>query len=690
MATTPRRPPRRWLTVQRQRASEPKDRQRAQTPLMIHRQDMLAEARAAGSPMPACSPAIWAKVKASFQALPPERKRLLEMEAEATKGMAKRARAAAKSKAKAQPSSRCSAPTIPELAIVLDETDRSALVPAAEQVRRPGAIVSLAETLADPNRQALLASPEALQTAADQEVPNYQLSQDVIRRFFCKGSSFGDEGCGVEEANRRWAAISETVAPAADFHEGDLVIDTECGCVCKQSSQAEAVEMFSLLTGSFSVMAKAWSVSKLHRDVAQADVICAFEVFARPVGRRSVRADMVFFVSMSVAIGKVGPLEARTTFALMEPQEEQAELQSPFAGARLRHRYHTSVLPEFDLSSPFSMSGAATAGETSTSTEDEFAAILVKCFSNGRLPGDVRCRRLRWTWDGSSRGIDHVVVEGVKGEAINCLARRAPAPKQKAKKKQEDDFNFLVAIMSAQASATRSTWAAAASSRGGGDEVAAQELGDQDENIMQDMIDQLEDALLGAAGMVSDEEHEELRSYLLQTDAVDEHEEEDAQELAEETGADDVSSAAHAAESSNGGDQDPAPQALVQQPAVEAVTLLESMQSQAAALGFLQYPEGSMNFYIPTPNSEDIVGNTGRKYIGNIRQVKASWKATCKAGHGSSCALFLTPKTFDACIATKDLLSWLSQGQSCSAVDHEEAAYRLKTEKYKMRVRRRT
>lgn len=103
---------------------------RAQSAVLLHRRDMLAEAKCTGSAAQCCSAATWAKVKASF-----ERKRLLEMEADAAKSMAKRQRLLSQSQQPLvrQPRSLV-APVEANMPIVLHTASGAAVAPYFEGV----------------------------------------------------------------------------------------------------------------------------------------------------------------------------------------------------------------------------------------------------------------------------------------------------------------------------------------------------------------------------------------------------------------------------------------------------------------------------------------------------------------------------------------------------------------------------
>lgn len=62
--------------------------------------------------------------------------------------------------------------------------------------------------------------------------------------------------------------------------------------------------------------------------------------------------------------------------------------------------------------------------------------------------------------------------------------------------------------------------------------------------------------------------------------------------------------------------------------------LLVALHSHAVSLNLSEEPPGSMRYHL------GAAGALG--FVGHLRTVRGSWKATCRSGHGSLCSFFLS------------------------------------------------
>lgn len=249
------------------------------------------------------------------------------------------------------------------------------------------------------------------------------MSRVVIQRFFNKHKQFGDQGCGAEVAARRWAALSETILPPSPLLDVACV-GPACGALCKSSSPARALELQGLMLDVFARLAKDWSPTGAPRDIPEAGIVCAFEIYSAPpleAGLHQAAGEHIF-ASMTVATGRAGRLMPRMSFALLEPPLGAPPPSGPFEGGRLCHSRRALVAPSLRMPSPFSKSDAATTGELHILTEDEFSASLLRSLGPGVLPAAIKVFRLRWSFDQAGAGLDTIVVDGIDGEPVDCFS----------------------------------------------------------------------------------------------------------------------------------------------------------------------------------------------------------------------------------------------------------------------------
>lgn len=180
---------------------------------------------------------------------------------------------------------------------------------------------------------------------------------------------------------------------------------------------------------------------------------------------------------------------------------------------------------------------------------------------------------------------------------------------------------------------------------------------------------------------------EELRNFIAAGSEL--HEEEEEVMVATEEGTDAIPPELgvrppHASDASVPPPPPPAAVAPPPPPQVAAASpndLLLALHSHAVSLNLSEEPPGSMRYHL---------GAAGAlRFVGHLRTIRGSWKATCRSGHGSSCSFFLTPKAGNEEDILGDLLAWLAAGPSSTAEAHDQVSYELKVNKYKMRVRKR-